>query len=250
MAYENLQGFVSALESAGELRRVKVEVDPILEITEIADRVMRDGGPGPPFRKGEGIGMAPPHQRDGIGIADGHGPRRRKPRRQVEGNRGSSRLGLETGPGLLPFHRHSRRPPQAAHSEIPPAQKSRPPPVQAGHRRRGGLRQPPRPQVLAGRRRALLHPARRLHDGPGNGRPELGHVQNAGLRRQDGGNALAPPQGRSPFLREIPGSRGEDACRGDAGLRSRRHLFLDGPPARRHMGGDVRRDSCAARAAK
>lgn len=45
MAYSNLQEFVSLLETRGELRRIKAEVDPILEITEIADRVMREEGP-------------------------------------------------------------------------------------------------------------------------------------------------------------------------------------------------------------
>ncbi|MDR2901393.1 MAG: menaquinone biosynthesis decarboxylase [Treponema sp.] len=45
MAYKNLQDFIAALEEKGELKRISVEVDPILEITEIADRVMRENGP-------------------------------------------------------------------------------------------------------------------------------------------------------------------------------------------------------------
>jgi 4-hydroxy-3-polyprenylbenzoate decarboxylase len=45
MAYKDLQDFVAAIEARGELRRISVEVDPILEITEIADRVMKSGGP-------------------------------------------------------------------------------------------------------------------------------------------------------------------------------------------------------------
>lgn len=45
MAYEDLRAFIDALETAGELRRIKVEVDPILEISEIADRVSKRGGP-------------------------------------------------------------------------------------------------------------------------------------------------------------------------------------------------------------
>jgi len=39
MAYENLQGFIRALEKKGELKRIAAEVDPFLEMTEIADRV-------------------------------------------------------------------------------------------------------------------------------------------------------------------------------------------------------------------
>ena len=43
MAYNDLREWITALERAGELRRIKVEVDPILEITEIADRVSKAG---------------------------------------------------------------------------------------------------------------------------------------------------------------------------------------------------------------
>lgn len=45
MAYEDLRSFIDALEKAGELKRVKVEADPILEITEITDRVSKAYGP-------------------------------------------------------------------------------------------------------------------------------------------------------------------------------------------------------------
>ncbi|MBI2817425.1 MAG: menaquinone biosynthesis decarboxylase [Acidobacteria bacterium] len=45
MAYQDLREFVQALGKAGELKRIKVEVDPILEISEIADRVSKSGGP-------------------------------------------------------------------------------------------------------------------------------------------------------------------------------------------------------------
>jgi 4-hydroxy-3-polyprenylbenzoate decarboxylase len=42
-----MRDWIAALEHAGELRRIRVEVDPILEITEITDRVSKssDGGP-------------------------------------------------------------------------------------------------------------------------------------------------------------------------------------------------------------
>ncbi len=45
MAFKDLHDYVNALEKRGELTRIKVEVDPELEITEIADRVIRKGGP-------------------------------------------------------------------------------------------------------------------------------------------------------------------------------------------------------------
>ena len=41
MAYEDLRGWIAALERAGELKTIRAEVDPILEITEIADRVSK-----------------------------------------------------------------------------------------------------------------------------------------------------------------------------------------------------------------
>ncbi len=40
----DLRSFLAAIEAAGELRRVRVEVDPVLEITEIVSRVLRHGG--------------------------------------------------------------------------------------------------------------------------------------------------------------------------------------------------------------
>ncbi|MFS8498999.1 MAG: UbiD family decarboxylase, partial [Micromonosporaceae bacterium] len=43
--YRDLPEFLSALESAGELHRVRVPVDPDLEITEIVTRTVRAGGP-------------------------------------------------------------------------------------------------------------------------------------------------------------------------------------------------------------
>ena len=45
MAYNDLLEFVGALEKAGELKRVSLEVDPYLEITEFADRSVKNGGP-------------------------------------------------------------------------------------------------------------------------------------------------------------------------------------------------------------
>ena len=45
MAYENLREFLQRLESAGQLQRIGAEVDPELEITEIANRQVKRGGP-------------------------------------------------------------------------------------------------------------------------------------------------------------------------------------------------------------
>ena len=45
MQYKDLRDFIRQLEAAGELKRIQVEVDPDLEITEICDRTLRAGGP-------------------------------------------------------------------------------------------------------------------------------------------------------------------------------------------------------------
>ena len=45
MNYSDLRDFLTQLEARGELRRIKTPVDTYLEMTEIADRVLRAGGP-------------------------------------------------------------------------------------------------------------------------------------------------------------------------------------------------------------
>jgi 4-hydroxy-3-polyprenylbenzoate decarboxylase len=57
MIYRDLRDFIAQLEKAGELKRISVEVDPRLEMTEIADRVLRAGGPALLFEKPRGHGM-------------------------------------------------------------------------------------------------------------------------------------------------------------------------------------------------
>jgi 4-hydroxy-3-polyprenylbenzoate decarboxylase len=44
LAYEDLRAWISALDRAGELKKIRAEVDPILEITEITDRVSKGVG--------------------------------------------------------------------------------------------------------------------------------------------------------------------------------------------------------------
>ncbi len=52
MAYTDLRDWITALERAGELKRIKAEVSPLLEITEIADRVSKMGYGGRPGSPG------------------------------------------------------------------------------------------------------------------------------------------------------------------------------------------------------
>jgi 4-hydroxy-3-polyprenylbenzoate decarboxylase len=41
LAYDDLRDWIKALDRAGELKRIRTEADPILEITEIADRISK-----------------------------------------------------------------------------------------------------------------------------------------------------------------------------------------------------------------
>ena len=45
MKYKDLRDFIVQLEKRGELKRINVEVDPYLEMTEICDRTLRAKGP-------------------------------------------------------------------------------------------------------------------------------------------------------------------------------------------------------------
>jgi 4-hydroxy-3-polyprenylbenzoate decarboxylase len=54
MIYHDLRDFIAQLEKMGELKRIAVEVDPKLEMTEIADRVLRAGGPALLFENPKG----------------------------------------------------------------------------------------------------------------------------------------------------------------------------------------------------
>ncbi len=54
MPAQDMQTFVAELEQRGWLKRIKAEVDPILEIAEITDRVVKAGGPALLFEKVKG----------------------------------------------------------------------------------------------------------------------------------------------------------------------------------------------------
>jgi len=54
MNYKDLRDFISKLEALGELKRISVEVDPHLEITEICDRVLQQQGPALLFENPKG----------------------------------------------------------------------------------------------------------------------------------------------------------------------------------------------------
>ncbi|CAA2929405.1 4-hydroxy-3-polyprenylbenzoate decarboxylase [Arsenophonus endosymbiont of Bemisia tabaci] len=57
MKYRDLKDFISLLEQKKELKRIIYEVDPYLEMTEIADRTLRAGGPALLFENPKGFSM-------------------------------------------------------------------------------------------------------------------------------------------------------------------------------------------------
>lgn len=67
MKYKDLRDFIAKLEAQGELKRITREIDTDLEMTEIADRTLRAGGPALLFENPKGsnipvlanLGLAP-----------------------------------------------------------------------------------------------------------------------------------------------------------------------------------------------
>lgn len=57
MKHSDLRSFISLLEQQGELVRIKQEVDPNLEMTEISDRTLRAKGPALLFENPKGYSM-------------------------------------------------------------------------------------------------------------------------------------------------------------------------------------------------
>ena len=57
MNYIDLRDFLAQLEQRGELKRISLEVDPKLEMTEFCDRMLKQGGPAILFEKPKGHSM-------------------------------------------------------------------------------------------------------------------------------------------------------------------------------------------------
>lgn len=54
MKYKDLRDFISQLEKQGELKRIQTEIDPVLEMTVISDRVLKQNGPALLFENPKG----------------------------------------------------------------------------------------------------------------------------------------------------------------------------------------------------
>ena len=57
MKYKDLRDFIDLLEKRGELKRIRQEIDPYLEMTEIADRTLRAEGPALLFENPKGYNI-------------------------------------------------------------------------------------------------------------------------------------------------------------------------------------------------
>ena len=57
MKYKDLRDFIEQLEKIGELKRIRTPVDPVLEMTEICDRVLKAEGPALLFENPVGHNM-------------------------------------------------------------------------------------------------------------------------------------------------------------------------------------------------
>ena len=57
MQYKDLRDFITQLETHGALKRISYEVDPLLEMTEICDRVLKTAGPAILFENPKGYGI-------------------------------------------------------------------------------------------------------------------------------------------------------------------------------------------------
>lgn len=54
MKYKDLRDFLAQLEQRGELKRISIEIDPCLEMTEICDRLLKQAGPAVLFERPAG----------------------------------------------------------------------------------------------------------------------------------------------------------------------------------------------------
>lgn len=57
MQYKDLRDFLTQLEAMGELKRIQTEIDPVLEMTEICDRILKAQGPAVLFEHPKGHDM-------------------------------------------------------------------------------------------------------------------------------------------------------------------------------------------------
>ncbi len=257
MKYDDLRDFITQLEARGELKRIAVPVDTHLEMTEIADRVLRAGGPALLFERPmtKGVPQAIPVLANLFGTpaagGDGHG--RGCGRRQLEHTAARSRETARLPEGARAAQGAEGRVGEAAGAEAGAQHGAEGSPLRAlpagGVGGRGGRSgEAADPALLARRRRAADHL------GPGGDAraaqeaAEPGHLPSAGDRPQPRDHALAGAPRRCSRLPRAParasgrafsrvggaGLRpGDHPRRGDAGAGFDLGVSVRGPLARR-----------------
>ena len=198
MPFDDLRQWIAALERAGELKRIQTEVDPILEIAEITDRVSKskNGKPGGPALLFQNI--------------KGH------PGSQVLINQFGSEARMKLALGVNSFDEFADRirvfmdlkSPQGFLDKLkmlPAAHRSRKVfpqdrrhrPLQGSHQARQLLTPRfPHPAMLAAGRRPLYHPPLRRHPRPQIRQAQRRNVSPPGLRRHHHRRPLAASKGR------------------------------------------------------
>ena len=87
MKFRDLREFLDMLEANGDLVRIKEEIDPNLEMTEIADRTLRGGGPALLFEnpKGYDVPLHLTHHRRQLCLTrqQSHEPGRNSPQHAI-----------------------------------------------------------------------------------------------------------------------------------------------------------------------
>ncbi len=124
MAYRDFRHFLDVLETQGELKRIKEPVSPYLEITEVADRVMKAQGPALLFENPVGpahrLGTPDPNSAV-IGHPSIHSPTTGSVRYEypVAINTMGSRKRMSLALGVDDFEEHAKRLEALLQPEIP-----------------------------------------------------------------------------------------------------------------------------------
>ena len=189
----DLREWIALLEREGELRRISVEADPDLEITEITDRVVKSGGPALLFEKPKGS--------EHPLLINQFGTEKRMC--MAFGVDSLDDAAAKLGDIL------DMQPPEGLREKVRGLLKlksvadSRPKTVSKAPCQEVVLRATtstsarlPDPALLAGRPGAVHHAPRRDHAGPEDRRSQRRHVPDAGDRPLVDLHALADAQGR------------------------------------------------------
>ena len=206
MAYDDLREWIKALDKTGELKRVRHEVDPLLEITEITDRASKagkkgglkgyeSGGPALLFENVKG------YPGTSVLMNQFGSKRRMKLALNVDSldeiaQRIRALLEVKSPEGFL--EKLKMLPMLAEVGKfLPEDGGSQRCALQAGNpARKLQCARSSRAAMLAARRRPLRHAALRRHTRSEDRQTQCRHVPDAGLRRTDYRNALAAPKER------------------------------------------------------